>query len=108
MAYAHVPDNQRTKLDKKAEKMRFVGYSIQPRGYRLMNEKTHKVVIRRDVAFNEGDFDRSHSETPEEPLVVEINNHDHTRSNKKLLNDMKVQNYVSIPSGLGGNRSGLA
>jgi len=29
-AYAHIPDSQRTKLDKKAEKMRFVGYNIHP------------------------------------------------------------------------------
>ena len=30
-AYAHVPDARRQKLDKKAEKMRFVGYSRQPK-----------------------------------------------------------------------------
>ena len=48
-AYAHVPDAIRQKLDKKAEKMRFVGYSGQPKGYRLLNEKTGKVCIRRDV-----------------------------------------------------------
>ena len=55
-AYAHVPDAIRQKLDKKAEKMRFVGYSGQPKGYRLLNEKTGKVCIRRDVIFNETDF----------------------------------------------------
>lgn len=40
MAYAHVPDSGRTKLDKKAEKLRLVGYSTQSKGYRLWNEKT--------------------------------------------------------------------
>ena len=28
MAYAHIPDAQRQKLDKKSEKLWFVGYSI--------------------------------------------------------------------------------
>ena len=56
IAFAHIPDAQRHKLDKKSEKLRFVGYSIQSKGYRLFDEKSHKVVIRRDVAFNETDF----------------------------------------------------
>lgn len=56
MGYAHIPDVQRQKLDKKAEKFRLVGYSIQSKGYRLLDEKTLKVVIRRDVVFNETDF----------------------------------------------------
>ena len=39
----------RQKLDRKAEKMRFVGYSRHPKGYRLLNESTGRVIIRRDV-----------------------------------------------------------
>ena len=39
-----MPDAIRQKLDKKAEQMRFVGYSGQPKGYRLLNEKTGKVI----------------------------------------------------------------
>ena len=53
VAYAHIPDSQRTKLDKK---MRFVGYSIQSKGYRLLDEKTRNVLVRRDVVFNETNF----------------------------------------------------
>ena len=56
VAYAHIPDCQRNKLDKKAKKCRFVGYSLNYKGYRLMNEKTIKVVISRDVVFSENDF----------------------------------------------------
>ena len=56
IAYAHVPDVARQKLDKKAEKLRFIGYSKASKGYRLINEKTKKVVVRRDVLFNETDF----------------------------------------------------
>ncbi len=36
--------------------MRFIGYSSKSKGYRLLDEKTTKVVISRDVVFNENDF----------------------------------------------------
>ena len=45
MAYAHVPDAQRKKLDVKAEKLRFVGYSLRSKGYRLFNDETRQIVI---------------------------------------------------------------
>ena len=72
VAYAHIPDCQRRKLDKKAEKLRFVGYSLNSKGYRLVNEKTTKVVISRDVVFNENDFCVNNTET--EPVIpTEVN-----------------------------------
>ena len=55
-AYAHILDTQRKKLDKKAEKLRFVGYSIQSKAYQLLDDKTSKFYIRRDIVFNEKDF----------------------------------------------------
>ena len=72
MAYAHVPDVQRQKLDKKAVKLRFVGYSIESKGYRLLDENTSRVYTRRDVVFNEQDFrqKRADEETTER---VEVN-----------------------------------
>ena len=53
-AYSHVPKTER-KLDKKAQKMCFIGYSKSPKGYRLIDLSTDKVVTGRDV-FNETDF----------------------------------------------------
>ena len=41
---------------KKAEKLRFIGYSLKTKGYRLIDEGTSKVLVRRDVIFNEADF----------------------------------------------------
>ena len=46
MAYAHVPDSERRKLDKKTQKLRFVGYSCMFKGYRLFDETKRKVVIQ--------------------------------------------------------------
>ena len=56
MAYAHVPDCERRKLDAKSKKMRFAGYSLTSKGYRLFDETTRKLYIRKDVEFNESYF----------------------------------------------------
>ena len=44
-AYAHILDSQQQKLDKKADKLRFVGYSKQSKGYRLFDERTKKITV---------------------------------------------------------------
>jgi len=72
IAYAHVPDVMRHKLDKKAEKARFVGYSSNPKGYRLLDEGTGKVIVRRDVTFNETDFGERAVKIDENTVVVEM------------------------------------
>jgi hypothetical protein len=67
MAFAHGPDSKRQKLDKKAERLRFVGYCRTSKGYRLFDEIKRKMVVRRDVEFNEnvfGDKDEMMTTTP--------------------------------------------
>ena len=55
-AYAHIPEIQRRKMDDRAVKLRFVGYDLNSKGYRLLDEGTKHVYIRQDVLFNEQDF----------------------------------------------------
>ena len=70
MAYAHVHDAERRKLDMKAEKLRFAGYSLQSKGYRLYNEETGQILIRRDIVFNESDFGHKADEAKFESIEV--------------------------------------
>lgn len=65
MPYAHVPDSERRKLDKKSKKMRFVGYSLTSKEYRLFDETNRKMYIKRDVEFNENDFGQKRVMTTE-------------------------------------------
>ncbi|KAA0039323.1 copia-type polyprotein [Cucumis melo var. makuwa] len=53
MAYAHIPDQKRGKLDDKSEKNVFVGYDASSKGYKLYNHVTKKTIVSRDVVFDE-------------------------------------------------------
>ncbi|KAJ0735425.1 putative RNA-directed DNA polymerase [Helianthus annuus] len=53
VAYAHIPKQYRGKLDDKAEKAIFVGYSEHSKAYKLHNPVTNKIIISRDVVFDE-------------------------------------------------------
>ena len=64
MCYAYIPEvNKKGKLSNKAEKLRFIGYGLQTKGYHLIDESTSKVLVRRDVICNESDFQYDSSKT---------------------------------------------
>jgi hypothetical protein len=73
-AYVHVPKENRSKLDNKAEKCIFIGYKDGVKGYKLWNPETKKIVYNRDVVFREVK-DVSKQEFPptqDEPKKIEI------------------------------------
>eukprot|EP00253_Pinus_taeda_P013408 PITA_13408 len=53
VAYAHIPDQLRRKLDNKGEKCLFIGYSEESKAYRLYIPSTKKFFVSRDVQFIE-------------------------------------------------------
>ena len=66
-AFAHIPDETRTKLEAKAVECVFVGYSLQSKAYRLYDPISQRIIISRDVTF----FENQHY-NPEDAEVVEI------------------------------------
>ena len=56
IAYAHVPDQKRKKLDDKSEKCIFTGYDKRNKAYMLYNPLMKKLIISRDVEFDESDY----------------------------------------------------
>ncbi|MCO5603057.1 hypothetical protein L7F22_057200 [Adiantum nelumboides] len=61
LAYAHIPQQLRGKLDDKAVKCVFVGYSSGSKGYKLYNLATNKIFESCDVIF---------AETTAQPMVA--------------------------------------
>ncbi|XP_057529719.1 probable WRKY transcription factor 47 [Amaranthus tricolor] len=47
VAYAHIPKENRKKLDKKGEKCIFIGYSHETKGYRLYKPESKQLIISR-------------------------------------------------------------
>jgi Reverse transcriptase (RNA-dependent DNA polymerase)/GAG-pre-integrase domain/Integrase core domain len=52
-AYALTPQSQRTKLDPKSKKCNFLGYNSGVKGYRLWDPEAGKLIVSRDVIFDE-------------------------------------------------------
>ncbi|GMI80153.1 hypothetical protein HRI_001684600 [Hibiscus trionum] len=53
VAYAHVPDQRRTKLEDKSKRYIFIGYDEKTKGYKLLDLISKKVTVSRDVRVNE-------------------------------------------------------
>lgn len=51
VAYAHVPESQRKKLDKKSRKVLFVGYEKLSNNYRLYDLMTKKMFVSAHINF---------------------------------------------------------
>jgi hypothetical protein len=53
-AFAHVPDEKRTKLESKSMPCVFLGYYEGTKAYRFMCVETKRIIKSRDVMFIEG------------------------------------------------------
>ena len=54
-AYAHIPKDERQKLNPKVRKCILVGYGVNTKGYRLYDPNRERIIHCRDVTFNEAD-----------------------------------------------------
>ena len=68
-AYSLILKNQRSKLDPKSKCYVFVGYDYAVKGYRLWDPTLRKIVISRDVTFDESSMLKSNVERIEQEQV---------------------------------------
>ena len=76
-AYALVPNSQRSKLDLKSKKYVFVGYGDGVKGYKSWDPIAYKIIINRDVVFDEmslmkSDLEDGEMKQAEEPHIQQI------------------------------------
>lgn len=100
----HIPKEKRTKWDRKSQRMLFVGYSDDTKGYRCIEPITKKFQISRDVKFIENDNTskvemaenldsvRDHANTSSE---VEIDIKSDQEENKENLSHMTDEEEYS-------------
>ena len=68
-AYARIPDEYRKKLDSRSAKGIFLGYEPASKAYRILLD-TGKMVISRDVIFDESTSTLEWNTEPEEPSAT--------------------------------------
>jgi hypothetical protein len=101
-AFAHIPKENRKKLDAKAIKCIFIGYYSEFKAYKLFDPATHKVFASKDVLFHEqevGNHDDNSHEDGIEFLMKDLkksnnninhhNNNNHNRSDNNNNNNKK-------------------
>ncbi|CAL2230473.1 unnamed protein product [Prunus armeniaca] len=54
VCFVHKPEESRQKLDAKSTRGVFVGYATCEKGYRVFDPATRKLILSRDVVFDEG------------------------------------------------------
>ena len=93
--YAHVPKDERKKLDPKAKKCIFLGYGDCVKGYRLYDESRSHVMYSRDVKFDESnsrvvkeESDAGESCKPEAVMDPEKNELEENDENNSTDEDM--------------------
>ena len=106
VVYSHIPSENRKKLDKKAQKLRFIGYTETTRNYKVWDEEKHKCYIHHDVIFNENDFGKSTGanklelENIEEESVAEIpveSEKESDEENKEQLEPLRWSQRIKRP-----------
>ena len=82
VAYTHIPDQKRKKLDDKGEKCIFLGVSDQSKAYKLYNPNTKKILISRDVVFYEDQILEWSINVVGEPIPTSFDGEDGDEANQ--------------------------
>ena len=90
VCYAHVPKDERKKLDSKSVKCIFLGYGSDVKGYRLYDTEKGKILYSRDVIFNE-----TQNEVQKEEIVVRQEEDDSSKTETPTIDVFHSDESVS-------------
>ena len=94
VAYVHVPDEMRKKLDKKGQKCIFVDYLEDTKVYKMYDLVARKVIISRDVQFVENE---SWDGTVDINVKI-VSNVDNDAMEEEVVQTPNVSQPVAAPS----------
>ncbi|KAG9450495.1 hypothetical protein H6P81_010460 [Aristolochia fimbriata] len=103
IAYAHIPEQRRKKLDDRGEKCIFVGYDSKTKAYKLYNPVTKRLIISRDVEFDEEDCWRW-SEEEKNNKELFYNDDDNSGEEEESSGDQTPPNSPAATIGEGSPR----
>ena len=96
ISHVHVPDSKRTKLDDKSVICVLFGVSQESKAYRLYDPNSQKIVVNRDVVFEEDkhwEWEKTHEELIVADLELE-NSEAENEDNEDIVQE-EVENATS-------------
>ncbi|RDY04721.1 hypothetical protein CR513_11543, partial [Mucuna pruriens] len=88
-AHVHIPNCKRSKFDDKSNKCVFLGVSEESKAYKLYDPFSQKIIVSRDVVFEEDkswDWDKSHTEA----ILVDLNWDDNEKELDRHYDEAKT------------------
>ncbi|GAA0187368.1 hypothetical protein LIER_34656 [Lithospermum erythrorhizon] len=109
IAHTDVPKQDRNKLDKRSTICIFIGICNNTKAYRLYNVETKKVVISRDVVFEEEkswEWGKEHKQQIEIELEWEDQTAEGTHETDQPVGDLQNEDHTNEEDTHGGDVSG--
>ena len=102
-AYAHIPKDERKKLDSKARKCIFLGYGTEAKGYRLYDCERKGVFYSRDVKFNKSEFriEKEPCDGPDKLITIELSCDDDVIKDSEIPDVQRSTRERRTPDRLG-------
>ena len=100
IVYALTPSELRRKWDPKSTKGLFMGYEENSKAYRVFDLKTNRIIISRDVDFDENKIKTSSINYENEDEIelnldnLQINEPESSQNNQQQENDQHQPNYA--------------
>jgi hypothetical protein len=99
LCFVHIPQIKRDKLDKKAAPGIFVGYSGASKAYKVYHPQTQKMVVTRDVHFQEEDqWDWGQSQMNNQPHEEEQWDWGHSQRNQQPADPLLDKTFDDPPT----------
>eukprot|EP00253_Pinus_taeda_P028945 PITA_28945 len=100
VAYCHIPDEKRSKLDQTVEKGYLVGYSETSKAYKIYVPSSRKIVVRRDVKFMEDRAFRKSREmlAREKSSYVPLVQQQHGPQVEQEGDNHRIQEHIEPPT----------
>jgi hypothetical protein len=95
----HILDQEQSKIDDKSKRYIFIGYDSSSKGYKLYNQNYNKIVISRDMEFDEEDFwDWSIQEEEKYDLFPFLEEEEESRNEEFITPSPSPTNSSTPPS----------
>ena len=97
IAYVHIPDEKRQKLDPMSEKCILIGYTLEKKGYKCFNPSIRMVRVSRDVVFDESAPWYKPEPTPPEPYTANLKDTEDNDQLRLIFKESPISIRLSRP-----------